>query len=75
MADTGTARRIPPCPECGGDQIEEAVMSAGRRYAVLVANWKKMFGMRITDALAVVCIQCGYTRFYAKEPEKLRGKR
>lgn len=71
MANAETLPTPKPCPECGGDRIPADVWG---NTALLVSDPTKLLGYQTVRLRAVVCTQCGYTRFYATQPEKLRGK-
>jgi predicted nucleic-acid-binding Zn-ribbon protein len=74
--DSEIVRTLPPCPECGSDQLQACVLANGANInTTLVANPNKIFGRRYSDIFAAVCTGCGYTRFYAKDPEKLGGNK
>lgn len=71
------------CPKCGGEEIAEAeateYTSAGRTVQT-VATYENpnalMFrGRRESTLHAYVCVQCGYTEFYAQGPGNLRQGR
>ncbi len=71
MANTESLPAPTPCPECGGERVQAGVSN----HAFLVVNDPaKLFGQQASTLRAIVCTQCGYTRFYAVHPEKLRGK-
>jgi hypothetical protein len=64
-----------PCPECGGECVHAANQTS---YGTLTVRPffdqpRFLLGKRNSLLRAVVCTACGYTRFYAKEPERLRG--
>lgn len=60
-----------PCPECGGECVHAA--STGTMTLVpYVEQSRFLLGKHASLLRAVVCTACGYTRFYTKEPERLR---
>jgi ClpX C4-type zinc finger len=59
-----------PCPEC---QSERVLAKPGGNYVRLASTTDTFPGFtgRWTDLWAFVCLTCGYTTFYAKNPEHL----
>lgn len=60
-----TASALGPyaCPECGGPRINAEAYSG---MQVVVPGTVQSSQLR-----AVVCVRCGHTTFYAKEPDRL----
>lgn len=57
------------CPECGGERI----LAAGTpTMGVYNAQIKRWFGVPTSPLNALVCVDCGYTVFYARNPSQLR---
>ncbi|MBV9019857.1 MAG: hypothetical protein JOZ71_04015 [Ktedonobacteraceae bacterium] len=65
-----------PCPECGGERVEanctyqlvqvHIPMEKLRRYSLP--------NLGHSSVSALVCIDCGYTMFYAQHPRQLVEK-
>lgn len=55
----------PPCPDCGGKRV---MSECGPRMHIRITLFSS------TSLQALVCVDCGYTKLYAKEPYKLRSK-
>ncbi|GCE28342.1 hypothetical protein KDA_38260 [Dictyobacter alpinus] len=54
-----------PCPECGGQRV---VAQGAERYQVYLRTGL----VSSTKTIPVSCVNCGYTTFYTKNPEKVR---
>ncbi len=52
-----------PCPECGGARVAAAAYSGMQ----IVASGSH----QSSELRALVCVACGHTTFYAKEPERM----
>ncbi len=52
-----------PCPECGGARVAADAYSGVQ----IVASRSK----QSSELLALVCVACGHTTFYAKEPSRM----
>jgi hypothetical protein len=55
-----------PCPECGGTRVAADAYSGMQ----LVASGTH----RSSELRALVCVMCGHTTFYAKEPERMASR-
>ncbi|HEY7348763.1 MAG TPA: ClpX C4-type zinc finger protein [Ktedonobacterales bacterium] len=59
-----------PCPEC---QSERMLAEAGNIIGLSTSEEEASdLAGRFTETWAIVCPKCGYTTFYAKQPEKLK---
>lgn len=77
MTDVST-NRLSPCPECGSQrvEVEPHVIAEGSGGLVLIqhgrsSSWWKGKSNR-SETVALVCIHCGYTAWYAVTPSNLR---
>jgi predicted nucleic-acid-binding Zn-ribbon protein len=63
------------CPKCGEAMTDAEAVSSGAGQIILVKVVDKsvLWGTvrRRTTCTAWVCIECGYTEFYAAQPRKL----
>lgn len=68
MANQEAHSPIPtPCPQCGGARgLAEAAATVR-----LVRPGTILQGRHSSALWAVVCVTCGYTDFYAKEPAEV----
>lgn len=66
MAGLGERR----CAKCGG-QVVEAELTAGMGGGVLQRLNPGVFNMRYSRLLALVCLECRSTEFFAADPSKL----
>jgi hypothetical protein len=57
-----------PCPECGGQRVIAAATQSMRvgRPPGFALGW-----LGTSPMWAVVCVNCGMTTLYAKEPHKV----
>lgn len=60
---TAHAAGTSPCPECGGPRVTADTYSGVQ----IVASGSH----QSSELRALVCIACGHTTFYAKEPERM----
>lgn len=59
-----------PCPECGGERISGEAIS----YVRVTRLGATLPGISapVTSCWALVCLQCGHTTLYAKDPARLK---
>lgn len=70
MQDELQSSNPKPCPECGGERIRaRTVPPVG-----LTPEPLALFSRPISEMVAIACINCGYTSFYAINPEKIVRK-
>jgi ssDNA-binding Zn-finger/Zn-ribbon topoisomerase 1 len=60
-----------PCPECRGERVRAQAGPYG--FQLIPEQSGKIFKPS-SGTVTLVCIACGYTSWYATEPEKLIGK-
>ncbi len=56
-----------PCPECGGTRVA-ADASSGVQIVASGSHHS-------SELRALVCVMCGHTTFYAKEPEHMASRK
>ncbi len=64
---------IQPCPKCAGKRTSAFLTSYGGVQLVQERHGSidALFGKNRSDLDAIVCINCGYTEFYARKPKNL----
>jgi predicted nucleic-acid-binding Zn-ribbon protein len=73
MASSSPDVPLRPCPECGGARVHAYIASVPGSLSVANVESGGIFP-KFSELRAVVCTNCGYTTFYAKQPEKLVPK-
>ena len=70
----------PPCPHCQGQRVwaEPSIHSSeGSSHYHLIYGHEKpgaiFSGLKMVDVAAAICLNCGYTAFYAKDVLKMRA--
>jgi predicted nucleic-acid-binding Zn-ribbon protein len=69
----------PPCPKCSGERVEGEVTLIGDNAGFRVARRFAGQGFLGLDKLVnvtctlLICLDCGYTEFYAQDLRKLLG--
>jgi len=66
ITSTAHAPRPSPCPECSGTRAADA--SSGVQIVASGSN-------QSSELRALVCVMCGHTTFYAKEPEHMVSRK
>ncbi len=67
------------CSKCGGRRIWGDIAPIGNPRIVVTRTFpgQGRFGLNKTaraDCLALVCIKCGYTELYTRQPQDLLGE-
>lgn len=62
-----------PCPECGTTRIAAEGLNTVRVVRSDVNLLSKGSSSNNSELWALVCPNCGYTSFYAKNPSHLEG--
>ncbi len=62
-----------PCPECHGERFPAAAINSVRLTALGTALPGITGGF--TEMYALVCANCGYTMFYAKDPSHIHPRK
>jgi predicted nucleic-acid-binding Zn-ribbon protein len=57
----------PNCPKCNSERWMTDLVVSGEPYVCVKITWSTNVG--VTQFLAQMCADCGYTEFYAKDPE------
>ncbi len=62
-----------PCPKCSGNMLECRAI-ANKEVHLIPANYVSIYTSKKSAIKAMMCEACGYTEFYALNPEKLQAQ-
>jgi predicted nucleic-acid-binding Zn-ribbon protein len=70
MSELSIQPQLNPCSECGGERVQA---ECGTGMYILNSQKKKLFNLSSNVLTAIVCIHCGYTTLYTRNPSQLKG--
>ena len=76
----GDASKVPPgpmqriCPDCGGELIWAMAMAGSAPLRTVALSGAGFLNQYVSDVAALICDNCGLTRFYTLRPDKVRER-
>ena len=62
------------CPDCGGELIWAMAKAGNAPLRTVSLSGPGLLNQHMSDVAAVVCANCGLTKFYTLKPDKVRER-